>query len=1252
MVTAVKAADDLLATTGSLTVDTDTGVMTYNDGGGDVLFSGTVANYTVTWTFGDLTIGSGLTTFTISGTNAIKIVADGSGGLGTGNIIIEQNMNLSGKVGGNDNGPGGARTLGGGAGGDDGAVRDGESAAYDAYTRGGYGAGISGSGGSGGGFGGSGGDNLNNVVPGGNWYGRLDLADLGISGGAVAGSGGGSGSRGGAGSGAGALQLIARNHLTIASGVAITANGGQGRATGSNATRKRRSGGGGAGGAIRLVADSDNDGSGTLTWSGATIEAKGGVSDNTNVTAEEGGDGGGGRVVLSAATLVAGTDPDVAGGDHSGGGGAPGEEGSILVDESGKSLQLSGNGVAANAYPLYSNLVVSAKSTFAPGDTNVVGGAVTISNSLAATAVIGGTLAMDIDSTGTGSADYLVVSNALDITNATLSINEIIGSDDSEYVLIEYGSLVGSGFFAATNLPTGYALNYAYDGNKIAIELAAAFPDIATPDSVDCGLVRISTGFARNIAVTNTGGLDLNLSGVSLSGTDADQFTVNSYPATVSGGGVGNIVVTYHPDEADTHTATLVVTSDDPDESPTNVVLTGEGVYTDLALLTTDPLVIGPIKAFQTQNGNVVVSNSGPIDVEITNLTLGAPNADRFSLVSTPGLVAVGATSNIVVTFDPAGAVGDFSTLLTIESDDPDSPTNITIQASSVNSAPDVGSEIAVLAGIDQPFTHTLTATDANGDGITFAKASGPAWLSVAGDGTLTGTPPAGTTLGGTVLTYEATDDGTPSLTTTGRLTISVGNYVFAADFDASPTGLVDADQDLWDGTQVGTMGFDPAAGTHGGEIVTNAAGTDKALLVDTDVSGVDIGLVITGTLSRVVQFTEVNEVITFEWLWRRSRSGTGKNNQFFAYDEDGNGVFTVSWWGGNNEIHYNTRDNTDRTVTTYNPGNYNGTDLWNPDLGVMRVRVTLAQGWEGVQIDFDNDRTWDAQRVYHNAYTQSSVASILLKLQGSGTPQGFWVDTIKVHELPKPAVVSSGPATLFQADFNACVPGVAYEYSLQLGTARGGWLATPGVTEVAGDTIADTTGSNVAYRQDTGYSSGGSTSLRALFLREAYNGTTSRELTCEWMWNRSRSGADKHAHVALMDANGTMAYQIRWHMNSDRVLWNNINGTGIWMGTTYDTVNSPLNPWDPTLSIRCLLELDPSGAYLSVDSNLDDDFSDPGELSREPIGPRTDPALIDSITQMAFFTSGNLDRGCWVDDLTVTSDLSAYQAGTLFIFR
>jgi autotransporter-associated beta strand protein len=84
-------------------------------------------------------------------------------------------------------------------------------------------------------------------------------------------------------------------------------------------------------------------------------------------------------------------------------------------------------------------------------------------------------LTFGIDPAGSGSSGR-IMADGLDITNAAVTLNVTEPLDDAVYVLANYLSLTGTAFGSVTGLPSGYTLDYAYQGNKIALVSGGASP--------------------------------------------------------------------------------------------------------------------------------------------------------------------------------------------------------------------------------------------------------------------------------------------------------------------------------------------------------------------------------------------------------------------------------------------------------------------------------------------------------------------------------------------------------------------------------------------------------------------------------------------------------------------------------------------------------------------------------------------------------------------------------------------------------
>ncbi len=107
-----------------------------------------------------------------------------------------------------------------------------------------------------------------------------------------------------------------------------------------------------------------------------------------------------------------------------------------------------------------------------------IGAAGTLDTSGQATHVIPAAqpLAFGIDATGSGSSGKIAAAG-LDIEDAVVTFNVSGTPDDPVYVLATYTTLTGTAFAAPLPVvPSGYTLDYAYQGNKIALVATGGTP--------------------------------------------------------------------------------------------------------------------------------------------------------------------------------------------------------------------------------------------------------------------------------------------------------------------------------------------------------------------------------------------------------------------------------------------------------------------------------------------------------------------------------------------------------------------------------------------------------------------------------------------------------------------------------------------------------------------------------------------------------------------------------------------------------
>jgi autotransporter-associated beta strand protein len=150
---------------------------------------------------------------------------------------------------------------------------------------------------------------------------------------------------------------------------------------------------------------------------------------------------------------------------------------------------------------------------------------------------------------------------------------------------------------------------------------------------------------------------------------------------------------------------------------------------------------------------------------------------NRFAINSATGQISVAASLDYETT--PIYT-------LTVTATDNGSPvqtatTSVLVNVTNANDAPAFASDplLAPNAGVGTPYSGTLTASDPDaGDTLSFTKLNGPPWLSIAPDGTLSGTPSQGDA-GINNFAVRATDSGNATGTTTLRITVVTLNPVW-----------------------------------------------------------------------------------------------------------------------------------------------------------------------------------------------------------------------------------------------------------------------------------------------------------------------------------------------------------------------------------------------------------------------------------------------------------------------------------------
>ncbi|MEQ1749645.1 MAG: choice-of-anchor D domain-containing protein, partial [Prosthecobacter sp.] len=233
--------------------------------------------------------------------------------------------------------------------------------------------------------------------------------------------------------------------------------------------------------------------------------------------------------------------------------------------------------------------------------------------------------------------------------------------------------------------------------------------------NVSYGSVNVELTSSKTFTLKNTGTQSLTGVAVTVTGGHATDFTLGSVPTTLAAGAEISFDLTFDPQATGARGASLSIASNDSDENPFIVALTGY-VTTNAQIVVESPpgsalssgvstLNFGSVLLSSYNQQTVTIRNSGT--APLTQLAVSVINGTLSSFGNTAlgvTTLAPGAFASFQVVYSPV-AVGPLSATLRITSSDPeDSPFNVQLTGSGrIAQAPSFtlqpNSQLALLGG-------------------------------------------------------------------------------------------------------------------------------------------------------------------------------------------------------------------------------------------------------------------------------------------------------------------------------------------------------------------------------------------------------------------------------------------------------------------------------------------------------------------------------------------------------------------------
>ncbi len=292
-----------------------------------------------------------------------------------------------------------------------------------------------------------------------------------------------------------------------------------------------------------------------------------------------------------------------------------------------------------------------------------------------------------------------VVANASNASeNLQVSSVGITGTNNDQFSITN-----GAGSFTLTPgdthhvvvrfLPTSLGVKNAFlqivsndpDQSTLSAQLSGtgvAIVDISvSPGSFNYGSQTVGTTSQQIFIVSNSSLATQNLqvSSTNILGGNANQFSIASGGGSFSlaPGTSRTMMVNFTPTSIGFKDATLQITSNDPDENPVNVSLSGTGTGVPIITVDTTAHNYGQVVIGSSASRTFVIgnANTATANLVVSSINIGGDDASQFSVVgNTTFNIAPGQSQNLTVNFNPTSQPAK-SAVLNIFSNDPDNST-------------------------------------------------------------------------------------------------------------------------------------------------------------------------------------------------------------------------------------------------------------------------------------------------------------------------------------------------------------------------------------------------------------------------------------------------------------------------------------------------------------------------------------------------------------------------------------------------
>jgi hypothetical protein len=255
-------------------------------------------------------------------------------------------------------------------------------------------------------------------------------------------------------------------------------------------------------------------------------------------------------------------------------------------------------------------------------------------------------------------------------------------------------------------------------------------PDITVnPDTINFGNVCANISAERTITVRNDGETDLSIGAVAAPSQPFGKTSDNCLGRTLSEAESCTITVRFSPEGEGSFNSSFQIPSNDPDDNPVTVALTGTGTFSgacpDIAVLPDGDLSFPNIYEGVTAEQTLTVKNEGNSNLLIGGITNPAMPFSISSDACSSRTLQPAGSCELRVMFAP-GEAGAFNSSFAISSNDPDEdPVTVSLNGSANENGPPSSPALVYPenGAVDMPLTITMRwreSVDPEDDDITY----------------------------------------------------------------------------------------------------------------------------------------------------------------------------------------------------------------------------------------------------------------------------------------------------------------------------------------------------------------------------------------------------------------------------------------------------------------------------------------------------------------------------------------------------